>query len=358
MKILDRYILRQFLTTFAFILGMFVVICLLVDLVEKIDDFIDKDPPIGEIIFDYYLNFIPYYGLLLMPVCVFLAVIFFTSRMAGRTELIPLLSVGVSFYRLLAPYILTAILLAGVSFYFKAYQLPSATNTRIEFEYKYFKKRRISSTKHIHKKVAPDTYVYISYYNERRKEGHTFALERFDEKEVITKIAARKIIWVDSTEKWRLENVDIRHLPDKINETIEKHKFVDTTFLLTPDDIFIKEQWAETMSLPALADYITLEEMRGSDILKELYVERHRRYSDPVALIILTLIGYAMSSRKSRGGVALRIGLGLITAFSYIAVLFIGTAIAGDRLEPWIAVWAPNAIYLGIAMLLLWRAPK
>lgn len=353
MKIIDKYILKQFLTTYFFIQGAFIAICIIVDVVEKMDDFIDKKPPITEVLFDYYLNFMPYWGLLLMPLCVFLAVIFFTSRMAARTELIPILSVGVSFYRLMVPYLIVGVLLAGMSFGLKAYVLPDSTSTRIEFEYKYFRKRRISSHKHIHKKVAHDTFVYISYYNEKRKEGHTFALERLKDGEIVSKISARKIAWVDSTEKWRLKTVSVREIDNRKAEQLHKFDQIDTTFLLTPDDLYIKEQWAETMNLPALNNYIRLEEMRGSDILKELYVERMRRFSDPVALIILTLMGYSLSSKKSRGGVALRIGIGLILAFMYIALLFVGTAIFGEQF-----VWVPNGIFLAVSVFLLVRAPK
>ena len=353
MKIIDKYILRQFFITYFFIQGAFIMICVVVDLVEKMDDFIDKKPPIEEVLFEYYLNFMPYWGLLLMPICVFLAVIFFTSRMASRTELIPILSVGVSFYRLMGTYIIVGVILSGLSFGLKAYVLPKSTEIRVEFEYKYFRKRRISSHKHIHKKVAPDTFVYISYYNEKRKEGHTFALERLKDGEIITKISARKIIWVDSTESWQLRTVSIRDIDDRKQERLRKFKEVDTTFVLTPNDLYIKEQWAETMTLPALNNYIRLEEMRGSDILKELYVERQRRFSDPVAMLILTLIGYALSSRKSRGGVALRIGIGLVLAFIYIALQFVGTAIFGQHF-----VWVPNGLFLIIAALLLYQAPK
>ena len=227
--------------TFLFILGMVLAICLLVDFVEKIDEFIDKDPPMKELIFDYYLNFIPFWGNLLTPICIYLGVIFFTSRMASRTEIIPLLGSGVSFYRILAPYVLTAIFLAGVSFYLKAYLVPEATAERIEFEYKYLRKRKISSNKHIHKKIAEDSYIYISYYNERKKEGLTFALERFEGGDIVTKIHAKRIIWVDSTKSWKLRDARIRHIKDK-KESMTYHRGIDTTFLLTPDDIYIKEQ--------------------------------------------------------------------------------------------------------------------
>ena len=193
LKLIDRYIIKQYLVSFFFILGMVMAIAFVVDLVEKIDDFLDKDPPFIELVRDYYANFFPYYGNLLSPVCIYLAVIFFTSRMAQRTELVAILSSGVSFYRILLPYLLTSILLAGVSFYLKGYLIPNTTTQRIGFEYKYFRKKRISSNKDIHKKVAPDTYVYISYYNERKKEGHTFSMEKVKDGDIIQKTTARQI---------------------------------------------------------------------------------------------------------------------------------------------------------------------
>lgn len=357
MKLIDKYLVRQYITTFLFILGIVLIICLVVDVVEKIDDFLEKDPPLAEIMLDYYPNFIYYWGSLLAPICVFLAVIFFTSRLASRTELIPLLSAGVSFYRIMAPYLVTSFLMAGAAFYFKSFLVPESTATRLEFEYKYLRKRRISNTKHVHKKVAPDTYLYISYYNQKRKEGHTIGLERVRNDSIITKIRARKMAWVDSTQSWELEKVERREIRG-LEERISRQETLDTTFLLTPDDIYIKEQWAESMPLFDLLRYIELEEMRGSDILEELYIERHRRFSDPLAMIILTLIGFAMASRKRRGGIALQIGLGLLICFVYVSLIFAGQAVVGESVDPWVAVWFPNLIFLPLAILLLRQAPK
>ncbi len=169
--IIDWHIMRQFLSTFLFILGMVIAISIVVDIVEKLDEFLSKTPSLYEIVFVYYLNFIPFWGSSLAPICIYLAVIFFTSRMAQRSEIVPLLSAGVSYYRILVPYVMTAILLAMASFYLKSYLVPQSTARQLEFEYKYeMRGKRISSTKDIHKKVALDTYVYISYYNEKRKD--------------------------------------------------------------------------------------------------------------------------------------------------------------------------------------------
>ena len=433
MKLIDLYIIRRYIVTFFFIMGLIISIVVLVDFVEKIDDFIEKKPPVAEIIFVYYVNFIPFFANLLTPICIFLAVIFFTSQMAQRSEIIPLLGSGVSFYRLMAPYLVASAIMAGLSFYFKAYVVPNATERRMDFEYQYMyaQKRRISGTSNIHKKVAQEfytvrdeqgrekeakdeTYIYIKSYNDKNKIGYNFVLERIKEGDIVCKIIADKITWVDSTASWQLSNARFREfIGDR--ERMYKRREVDTTFLLAPDDLFIREMKAESMPMPELLQYIELEEMRGSDILEELYIEKYRRYSDPVAVIILTLIGFAMSSRKSRGGIALQIGLGLGICFFYILLLFAGQALLGggsavailmllplapfirsfyeymrknrdqtarilglgasiglaaaglfwlsrwveiDEFPVWVGVWLPNFIFFPVSIMLIRAAPK
>ncbi|MEM6347284.1 MAG: LptF/LptG family permease [Bacteroidota bacterium] len=358
MKLLDRYIVKQYIVSFLFILGMVLVICVLVDLVEKIDEFIDKDPPLREIIFEYYLNFIPYYGNLLTPLCIYLGVIFFTSQMSQRTELIPVLSSGVSFYRVLAPYLFASLLMAGVSFFLRGYVIPNTTEIRIEFEYKYFKKKRISSNKNVHKKIAEDTFFYISYYNEKRKEGHTISIERWIDGDIQSRLYARKAMWVDSTKSWKMEKVRIRDFIGTKGEKMQYFSTLDTTLLIAPNDIYVREQEAETRTNPELADFIRLEEMRGSDILLDLYIEQARRYSDPVAIIVLTMIGFAMASKKSRGGIAFQIGMGLLLSFLYIGLLFGGRALVSDDFPIWATVWLPNALFFAVSLFLLRIAPK
>ncbi len=358
MKLLDKYILGQYFKTFLFMLGLVIVLCVVIDVVEKLDEFIDKNPTLYETVFVYYLNFIPFWGSTLSPICIFLSVIFFTSRMAQRSEIIPMLGSGISFYRVFMPYLFASIFLAAVSFYLKASLVPRSTAKSVAFEYKYeMRRNKFKKNQHIHKKVAEDTFVYISYYNENKQEGHNFALERIADGNIVTKIQAKKIIWVDSTDQWRMEKIRTRHFRrDKEFIGFEDNK--DTTFLLTPDDIFIREQKAQSMTLPELDEYIRLEEMRGSDILVELYTEKHRRYADPIAMIILTIIGFAMSSQKSRGGVALKIGLGLLLCFLYVGLLFAGQAIIGEQYSPAVAVWFPNVIFSVVSIVLLWTAPK
>ncbi|MEO0896282.1 MAG: LptF/LptG family permease [Bacteroidota bacterium] len=354
MKLVDRYIIRQYITTFLFILGAFLVICIVVDVLEKIDVFLDERPPMDELIFDYYLNFIAYFGNLLAPICIFLGVIFFTSRMAARTEIVPVLSAGVRFRRLLQPYLIISLLTMGASFVLKSYIIPNSTEARLAFEYTYMKKqkKRVVKLNDIHKKVAQDTYVYFHHYNERSNIGTNFGMEKVVNGAIESKLNAKSIRWVDSTDRWRLDRVEIREFGGK-QETIRRYKTMDTTFLLTPEEIFIKEQFAESMTLPKLLNFIEKEELRGSDILDSLYLERHRRYSDPLAVLILSMLGFAISFEKSRGGIAVKIGIGILLCFIYVALLYGGAIIVGEEYPPWLAVWMPNFFFGPITILLL-----
>lgn len=356
-RILDRYIVFKFLGSFFFLLAIVIIICVVVDFSEKSDDIFEKQIPMAELFGDYYLNFIPFWANLLSPVCIFLAVIFFTSRLAHRTELIPILTSGISFMRILAPYIFTALLLAGISFYLKGYLVPRATEHQIEFEYKYFKKKKIHKDRDVHKKVASDTYVYINFYNKNKMEGYGFTLERKDGADFLTRIKAEKAIWVDSTDSWQLQKVWRRDFSGQ-RQNLKYFAQLDTTFLLSPDDIFVKEMLEASMTNDELREFIRLEEMRGSDILQNLYFEQQRRYADPIAVLILTLIGFAMSSRKTRGGIALQIGIGLMISFFYIILLFAGKALISDTFSPFYAVWLPNFIFFPLAVFLLWLSPK
>lgn len=332
-------------------------IAVMVDVVEKIDEFVEKGPPFWAIVMDYYLNFIPYWGNLLSPIVVFLAVIFFTSRMAGRSEIIATLAGGTSFYRLMMPYLLTGIIIGLTAFVLKGFIIPTSTADRIEFEYEYIKKRPYVNNRNMHKKVAEDSYMYIGFYNSARAEGTNVGFERVVDEETVWKLDARKMNWIDSLQIWRLKDIRVRTI-DGLKETLSFYDQIDTTFLMTPDDLYVKDQKAETMTLPQLVEYIELEEMRGSDILRELYIERHRRFSDPVALVILTLIGFAMSTRKTRGGVALQIGIGLGICFVYVALLVMGQAFVDDDFPAFVGVWLANIIFLPISIVLLLIVPK
>ncbi len=362
-KIIDLYIVKKFIGTFLFMLLIILAVSVVIDVAEKIDDFIERKPPIDKLIFSYYVNFMLFYGNLLSPICIFLAVIFFTSRLTNNTEIVALLSGGVSFWRVLAPYFLTSIFLAVLSFYLNAFLVPVATKARIDFEYDYLKKQIVSRDINIHKKIdfdqetGQETFVYLYSFNQILQEGYMFSMEVIRDKDIVKKLNASKIIWNDTLENWRLEGVKV-HTFGPEGETLTKRTSMDTTLLLTPDDIFIKEMRAESIPLNELYTSIELEEMRGSGLAPDLIRESYERYAYPFSTIILTLIGFSVSTKKRRGGTPLQIGIGLVIAFIYVLLVVTGQALVGDSLPVWLTVWIPNIVFLGVALFMLRIAPK
>lgn len=360
---LDRYIIVKFLGTFLFMVMIILAVSIVIDVAEKIDDFIERKPPFSELIFDYYVNFCLYFGNLLAPVCIFLAVIYFTSRMTNNTEVVAMLAGGVSFWRVMRPYMTTAIFLAGVSFYLNAYIVPVATKHRIDFEYKYLKKRTVMKETNIHKKIGFDeatgseTFAYLYSFNQWTKEGYLFSMEVVKAHTLLKKLDATKIRWNEEKQNWRLENITV-HTFDGGREAISKLPMMDTTFLLKPDDIFIKDMKAESMPLNELRDGIALEKMRGSGLDKEMTVEMYRRFAYPFSAIILTMIGFAVSTRKRRGGTPLQLGIGLVINFIYVLLVVAGQALFGSSFPAWVAVWIPNVVFFCVAAFMLRIAPK
>jgi lipopolysaccharide export system permease protein len=283
--------------------------------------------------------------------------------MAQRSELVAMLAGGVSFYRILFTYLIVGCILSACSFYLTGYIVPQATANRVEFEYKYCKKKKVSRDRDIYKRVISDkktkteVYIYIQYFDNKEKEAHSFSMTKFVNNQMTHKLSAEKAVWVDSVEKWTLFDIRTRILHEK-GEVLAFFPKKDTTFNITPDDIFIVEQKAETMNTPELIQFTKQEEIRGSEILKDLYTERYVRHASPFAFIILSMIGFAMSSRKSRGGMALQIGLGVVISILYIAMLLIGKLFVSETFPAWLAAWLPNIIFFPIAIILLRVAPK
>jgi lipopolysaccharide export system permease protein len=360
---IDRYIIFKFLGTFIFMVMIILAVSIVIDVAEKIDDFIERKPPIDLLIFSYYRNFALFYGNLLAPVCIFLAVIYFTSRLTNNTEIVAMLAGGVSFWRVLAPYLATAVFLAGVSFYLNAYIVPIANQQRIDFEYKYLKRKTVMTDTNIHKKIGFDektgieTFIYIYSFNQWINEGYLFSMEVMDEQELLKKLDATKIKWQAETKSWRLENVSVHSFAGG-KESLTRIATMDTTFLLTPDDIYIKEMRAESMPLNELYKSIELEKVRGSGLAEEMIVEKYRRFAYPFAAIILTIIGFAVSTKKRRGGTPLQIGIGLVINFIYVLLVIMGQAIIGDKYPAWIAVWIPNFLGMIVGIFMLRIAPK
>ncbi len=357
-KILDKYIIGKFLTTFFFALGLIILIAIVFDVSEKIDDFLEKKAPFQSIVFDYYLNFIPYFANLFSPLFIFISVIFFTSKMSGQTEIVAILSSGVSFRRLLAPYMVVAAFLAALSFYLNGYVIPHSNETRLAFENTYIKNPYVLKSRNIHRQIYPGQFIYFESYNTIDKLGFRFSYERFEAGELVYKLKSERLVWDTTAIGWRAENYTIRQI-DGMKETIRKGMRFDTTFSFTPEEFSRRENNIIAMDNYELNAFINDKKMRGAEGLQFDEVEKHRRIAYPFATFVLTLIGVALSSRKVRGGIGIQIGAGILLSFTYIMFMQVSTTFATNGNVPAVvAVWIPNLVYMVIAAYLIRNAPK
>jgi lipopolysaccharide export system permease protein len=359
-KLIDRYIIRKFLGTFFFSLVLILTISVVFDFAEKIDNFMEKSAPAKAIIFDYYFNFIPYFATLFAHMFVFISVIFFTSKMAVNTEIIAILNSGMSFRRMMLPYFLSALFIAIFTFVLTNFVIPHANLVRMDFEDKYYKpSARKNTVENIHRQVARNIYVSLGSYNPLNQRGHTFAIEKFDENGRLESLLKASSVLYDTTKKkWTAVNYYIRTITGD-EEIITKGFQIDTTLNLRPLDFARDPNLKETLTYRELTDYIKLLHLQGSDEIKLFLIEKYRRFANPFAVFILTLIGVSLSSRKIRGGIGMNIGIGLALTFSYILFMqFASQFCLKGNLEPLLAMWIPNIIYTIIALVLYELAPK
>ncbi len=359
-KIIDVYIIRKFLGTFFFSLILIMTIAVVFDFAEKIDNFMEKEAPWRAVVFDYYMNFIPYFATLFAPLFVFISVIFFTSRMAANTEIIAILNSGMSFQRMMWPYFLSSFVIAGLIFYLTNFIIPTSALKRMDFEDKYYRPQwRKANVVNIHRQVYENIYVYMESFSPLYMRGRNFTLEQFDEEgRLVSKLSSPTVSWDTASSKWVANNYLIREMKDD-EETLIKGSQIDTTLTISPTDFSRDPGFVGTMTYRELNDYIDLLKLQGSDELNVFLIEKHRRYASPFAVFILTLIGVALSSQKIRGGIGMNIGIGLALSFSYILFLqFAAQFSVKGNLGPMIAMWIPNMIYIIIAMILYKLAPK
>ncbi|MDA7794123.1 LptF/LptG family permease [Flavobacteriales bacterium] len=358
MQKLDWYIIKKFLGTFFFSISLILLIVVVFDVSEKIDDFIEKSAPLNEIIFSYYFNFIPYFGNLFSPLFTFVAVIFFTSKMANNTEVISIFSSGISFNRFLRPFLLSASLLAVLSFVLGNFIIPPANSERLEFENTYIKNPYKNRDKDIHMQITPGQFIYVQSYNTKRNIGYRFSMEQFEDGQLKEKLFSDYIKWIDEKNHWEAHNYFNRKI-NRLNERIEEGQVIELKINLHPDDFNVRRSTVETMNLFQLNDFIEQERMKGSKNLVFHIIEQQKRIAFPFATIILTLVAVAMASRKIRGGIGLHLGAGLLISFAYILFMQISTTFAtnGD-LSPILAVWIPNLLFATLGIYLLKKAPK
>lgn len=358
LKKIDIYIIKKFLGTFFFSLLLIVPIIVVFDLSEKMRDFIERKAPIKGIIVDYYFNFVPYLVNQFSPLFVFIAVIFFTSKMASNSEIVAILSGGVSFKRLLRPYLISAFVLAILSFYLNNFLIPNANKERLAFEEIYYRNKFRNNSNHIHLQIDPKTYIYMSNYNVDLNMGINFSIETFEDGKLTYKLLSDNVRWDSIKNSWEINNYIERHL-DGLNETITKGFQKDTLLNFNPEEFKRRDNFIETKNYFELNELIAEEKFKGSRFVVDCEIKKQERAAYPFATFVLTIIGVSLSSRKVRGGIGLHIGLGLLISFSYILFMQISSTFAKSSGVPAIvAVWIPNILYSILALYLLKKAPK
>jgi lipopolysaccharide export system permease protein len=357
--IIDIYILKKFLGTFFFAIGILMLITIVFDLSEKLDEFMEKNAPVNAVVFDYFLNFIPYFAALIAPLFTFIAVIFFTSRMAYNSEIIAILSSGVSFNRLLLPYFWAALVIFILNIYLNLSIIPHANEERFKFEELYYRNSVQSfSDRNVHKQIEPGIFVFLESYSTINNYGRKFSIERFEDGELKSKLMAHDIRWDTTKNKWVLRNYMIRDYVGD-DQIITSGESIDTTLNMTTEEFRRRDNAIEAMDKRELDEFIDNQILQGSSNVNALLVEKYRRIAGPFSTFILTLIGVSVSSRKVRGGIGMHIALGLLMSTSYLVFQKFSSQFAiGGMFSPLLAVWIPNVFFAILALWLYRSAPK
>lgn len=349
--ILDRYIIRKFLGTYIFAIILILAITVMFDVNEKLDSFLKA--PLKATIFDYFLNFLPYFANQFSPLFTFIAVIFFTSKLAGNSEIIAMMASGVSFKRLMRPYMLSAAVIAAATYILSAYIIPPANVKLINYTNTYVKNKKVEYGVNIQLQVADGEIAYMSRYDNKSKTGYKFSLETFKDKKLVSRLTANTIKY-DTLQRWQVRDYMIRSLEGD-REVITRGNRLDTIIDMEPRDFLISQNDHETMSTPQLSEYIKRQKERGVANIKSFEIEYHRRFAMTAAAFILTVIGMSLSSRKVKGGMGVNIGIGLVLSFGYILFMTVTSTFAiSGMAPPVLAMWIPNIVYTVIAVI-VWR---
>jgi len=359
LKKIDIYIIKKFLGTFFYAITLLAGVIIVFDLSEKIQDLLENQAPISEIIFSYYLNFLPYFINLFSYLFVFISVIFFTSKLATNTEIIAILSSGVSFRRLLRPYMIAATFLAIMSFVLGNFVIPHTNVNMREFKQKYISDLQMDRGMNIHFQIAKNNFIYVERYEQKTLTAHKFSLEQFDDDgKLIYKLNSAKAIYDTVNESWGIKQYYIREI-DGLKEKLTKAYQMDTIIALVPDDLILRKEDYEIMDFFEINKFIQDQKLKGAGNVVQYEVEQQKRTAYPFAALILTLIGVSLSSRKVRGGMGMHLGLGIALTFIYILFMQFATVFAVyGGLSPILAAWIPNIVFSFIALYLVKNAPK
>lgn len=358
MKIIDRYILKRYLVTFFMMLVLFIPIGIMVDLSEKIDKMIEREAPLGEIIM-YYIDFVLYFANFLFPIFLFLSIIWFTSKLANNTEIIAILSSGISFRRFLKPYLLGATVVAVLIFVMGMFLVPHASKGYNEFRYKYLKRgKKDRETTNLYNQLNDNDFIYVSSFDPKNKIGYNFSLEHFEDNKLQYKISARNIRWIEKDSIYRLSPYVKRTIGER-DDIIETERRLDTLFSFDLSDLTPVSYIAETKTLFELNDFIEKERKKGSSNINTYLVVKYKRWSLIVSAFILTIIAVAVSSMKRRGGMGINLAIGISLAFIFIFFdKVFGTMAEQSGFSPLLAVVLPNVIFGTLAYYLLNKAKR
>ncbi len=349
-KRIDRYIIKKFLGTFFLAIVLIISISIIFDVSENIDEFISKKAPLKAIVVDYYLNFIPYYANLFSSLFTFIAVIFITSKMASNSEIIAILASGVSYKRLMRPYLISACVIAGMSWILGNFFIPSSTASRVSFRNTYISNEYINNDKNIHRQLEPGLFVYMKSYNNKLDLGYRFSIEKFENKKLVSKLMAESVKWDREKKKWVIQNYYIRDMSGP-KEIITEGVSKDSTLRMLPIDFGTQNAKEETMNYWEINNFISDLKLRGIDNVARYEQEKYKRTANPISTFILAVIGVSLASRKMRGGLGLHLGIGLFLSFSYIMFMQVSTIFAVKAgFNVILAVWLPNMVYSIVAI--------
>lgn len=344
-KKLDKYIFKKFLTTFFIAILLIIVIVIIFDISEKIEKFMANEAPLKAVIFDYYLNFIPYFMNMFSPLFVFISVIFFTSKMAADSEIIAILSGGVSYHRMLVPYLSAATIIAALSLALNLFVIPQANQTRLKFENDYVK-NRTEYNRDIHYQIDSSQFVYVESFTTWNNTAYRLTLEQIEDNEIKSKLTAETAVWDTTFSGWRLNDYFIRDYVDGMEDRVVSGSQLDTVINLTISDFYRNKKTVETLPYDDLKNLIATQKMRGDANVIYAEIEMQNRFSLPFSAFILTIMGVCISSRKRRGGMGWNIALGLALSFSYILFMkFSEMFVYTDTLSPFAALWLPNLLF-------------
>ncbi len=355
---IDWYIIKKFLGSFFASIGLIIIIVVVFDISEKLDSFLEKDAPVKEIIFDYYVNFIPYFVNMFSSLFIFIAVIFFTSRMAQNTEVVPILSSGISYYRLMVPYIVCALLIGSLNMVLANFVIPEVNKERIAFERTYVKKPYLNSNTNIHIQFDSNTYYYVENFDNHSDIGYRFTRERIEGNRLLEKLSARNIRFDSAKQTWRLTDY-VNRILDENGEQVETGYRKEMEMDIRPLDFAADYVKVDEQNFKELNHLIEKEKLRGSSLVVYYRYERLQRFLHPLSAVILTLMGLSLSSNKTRRGIGKNLAVGIALAFTFILFMQMSKVFATSGAMPvWAAAFLPIVIYGFITVYLIRIAPK